>query len=88
MRKKLAADLTAGVQLLNTTNDARREHDMAAQAASERYPHQTFPRVQLAPVYAYSWPDDLASSASAADYAPEAFSTLLTAGDPKPEVTF
>ena len=87
-RVKLAAELTAGLELLNVTNDARNEHDRAAALAVERYPHQSFARVQLAPVYAYSWPDNLASSASAADYAPEAFSTLLTAGDPKPDATF
>lgn len=52
MRKKLTADLTAGVRLLNATNDARREHDMAAQAAADRCPDQTFPQVQLSPMYA------------------------------------
>lgn len=88
MRVKLAAELTAGVELLNTTNDARNDHDRAAAAATERYPDQTFQQVKLAPVYGYSWLRDLESSASAADIYPDAFSTLITAGDPKPAGTF
>ena len=88
MRVKLAAELTAGVVLLNATNDARNDHDRASAAAAERYPDQTFQQVKLAPIYAYSWLRDLESSACAADIYPDAFSTLLTAGDPKPADVF